>query len=306
MKGFDSNASAGLEISPALVELNGEKGKTYTLKLRVHNVTNSDLAYDSSTNDFSAKDETGSPKVLLDTKLPDTASVKSWVKPIGRFTLRTQETRQLDVTITIPKSAEPGGHYGIVSFAGKDPQIVSTGVGVNVSTGLLMLIRVDGAIKENLSLATLTAEQNGKRQDFFETGPIMFVTRLQNEGNVHVKPAGTIEIRNMFGGVVATLPVNDKLSNVLPGSIRRFEANLNKDWMIGRYEANLTVGYGTTGQAIMGSTSFWVIPYRLLLAVLAILLTLGFIVRRLTKVYNRRIIEKFKQADGNKTKKTKS
>lgn len=293
---IDQNASAGLEISPALVELNGQKGKTYTIKVRVHNVTKGTLTYVATTNDFTAKDETGTPKIVLDTKMPETASVTGWVWPIAPFTLKPQEIKQIDVTVTIPNNAEPGGHYGLVSFAGKDPQLAGTGIRVNVSTALVLLIKVDGAVKEDLTVTTMTTEQNGKKQSFFEKGPVTILTRLQNKGNVHVKPSGNIEVRNMFGGLVATLPLNEKSSNVLPNSIRRFESTLNQEWMIGRYEANLTAGYGTTGQAILGTTSFWVIPYKIVLVILAVLVTIGFIISRLIKRHNRRVIERYKKS----------
>ncbi|MDB5165724.1 MAG: exported protein of unknown function [Candidatus Saccharibacteria bacterium] len=303
---FDPNAAEGLQISPALVELNAEQGKTYTLKLKILNVTNSDLIYDSSINDFGAKDETGSPQVLFDSDLPASASVRGWITTLEQFRLRGQETRQLDVQVQIPVNAEPGGHYGVITFSGKTPELVDTGVGVTARTGLLVLIRVDGAIQEKLSLASFTAERNNKQHGFFESSPMTFVSRLKNEGNVHVKPVGKVEVRDMFGGLVASLPVNEPAANVLPGSIRRFESELHKDWMIGRYSANLTLGYGTTGQAITGQISFWVIPYKLLLAGSAILVTLFYILRRLIRVYNRHIIKKAKQTNANKTKKRKN
>jgi len=302
---FNPNAAEGLQISPALVELNAERGKTYTLKLKVLNVTSSDLIYDSSVHDFAAKDESGSPQVLLDSDLPASASVRGWIGTLSRFRLRGQESRLLDVQVTIPANAEPGGHYGVVTFSGKVPELADTGVGVTARTGLLVLIRVDGVIQEKMSLASLTAEKDGKQHGFFENSPITLVSRLKNEGNVHVKPVGKIEIHDMFGGLVASLPVNEKAANVLPNSIRRFESELNKDWMIGRYSADLTLGYGTTGQAITGQINFWVIPYKPLLAALVLLVTLFYVLRRLIKVYNRHIINKAKQANAKKTKKRK-
>ena len=43
----DNSASAaqGLQISPALVELNGEAGKAYSIQLKVLNVISSDLLF---------------------------------------------------------------------------------------------------------------------------------------------------------------------------------------------------------------------------------------------------------------------
>lgn len=167
-----------------------------------------------------------------------------------------------------------------------------------------MLVRVDGAITEKASLASFYTELNGKQSPFFENSPIKFVTRIKNDGNVHVKPFGNIEIRDMFGNTVKTITVNPDKSNILPQSIRRFESQFDKPWMIGVYTADLTLGYGTTGQAITNSIKFWVIPYKIILAVLLSIITIVYIFSRLIKVYNKRITEKVKNeiAKENKNK----
>ena len=56
--------------------------------------------------------------------------------------------------------------------------------------------------------------------------------RFENKGNVHVKPVGQIEIRDIFGNKVETLAVNEEKGNVLPLSIRRFQATLDRSWML--------------------------------------------------------------------------
>ena len=299
---FDANAAQGLQISPAAIDLNGERGKTYTLKVNVLNVTSSDLVYSSAPHDFGAKDETGSPKILADGSLPASASVMSWISAPDQFTLHGHQTRDLNVTVTIPSAAEPGGHYGVLSLSGSSPDTNAPGIGLTASTGLLILIRVDGAISEQLSLASFTTDKGAKQQSFFETGPINFITRLKNEGNVHLSPSGTILVHDMFGGLVTSLPVNDQQGKVLPNSIRRFEGEFKKDWMVGRYTADLTLGYGTKGQAITNTISFWVIPYKLILIALFVLSTVGFVFSRMIRVYNRRIIAKSKNENNLKNK----
>ena len=305
----NANAAQGIEISPALVELNAACGKTYNITLTITNVTASDLVYSSSVDDFRASDESGSPHIIMDNELslPVTASVKTWVDILPQFTLQAKKSETINVKIIIPADAEPGGHYGVLSFAGKAPELSDNGVGLSASAGVLLLIRVDGVITEKANLAAFYSSQDGKQNWFFETSskdsPITFVTRIQNEGNIHIKPIGSIEIRDMFGGIVSTIPVNSDKSNVLPSSIRRFESQYNSDWMIGRYTANLTLGYGTTGQAITSTISFWVIPYKLLLVGLLVLMTIIYILSRLIKVYNRHIIAKSKNEDKTKNKK---
>lgn len=297
------NAAQGIEISPALVELNAARGSTYNITLKVTNVTSSDLVYDPSVNDFDAANESGTPQVILDSKLPATSSIITWVTMIPQFELQPRQVKVITAQIIIPADAEPGGHYGVLRFSGQNPEVEGNGVGLSASVGVLLLVRVDGVITEKASLVSFYSAQNDKQNWFFEDGPITFVTRIQNEGNIHLKPVGSIELIDMFGGVVSTISVNSDKSNVLPNSIRRFEGKLDKKWMIGRYTANLAVGYGTTGQAITSTISFWVIPYKLILTGLFVLSTIIFILSRLIKVYNRHIIAKSKNET--KTKKQK-
>jgi hypothetical protein len=302
---FDTNAAAGLQISPALVELNGEPGKSYVLKEKVTNVTNSDLNYTTTVDDFGAKDESGAAKLLPRGDVPVSASMIGWVAAPASFTLVGKEVRTLSITVTIPQNAEPGGHYGVLSFQGTKPKTSQNSVAIQASTGLLMLVRVAGTVDEDLQLTTLSSEKDGKQSSIFENTPITFVTRLQNKGNIHVKPSGTITITDMFGRLVDTLKVNNDLSNVLPNSIRRFESTLTKDWMFGRYSAELTIGYGTKGQVVQGQIMFWVIPWKIVATILLVLVTLIFIVWRMIKVYNRHIINKYKQTNEKQTKKPK-
>jgi hypothetical protein len=154
-------------------------------------------------------------------------------------------------------------------------------------------------------VASFYTANSDKQTSFFEKSPISFVTRIKNEGNIHVKPVGSIEIRDTFGNLVKTLPINDDKSNVLPNSIRRFDSNFDGGWMIGRYTANLTLGYGTTGQAITATTSFWVIPYKLVLIAILVIATFVFVLSKLIKSYNRRIIAKAKNENSAKNKKHK-
>jgi len=291
----NANAAQGIEISPALVELNGAAGGTYAINLTVTNVTATDLLYTVSVDDFTAKDETGTPQILLDSTLPESASIRSWVSTPTFFTLKSRESRTVTAQVTIPANAEPGGHYGVVRFSGQPPEVEDTGVGLSASAGTLLLIRVDGDVKEQASLASFFTAMNGNQSSFFETSPISFVTRINNQGNIHVKPVGSIEVKDAFGSIITTIPLNDERSNVLPDSIRRFDTQFDGGWMIGYYTANLTLGYGTTGQALTSTISFWVIPYRLILATLFVLVTVGYILSRLVKVYNKRIITKATQ-----------
>ncbi len=291
----DSSSEKGIGISPSLVELNATRGNVYEVTLKITNVTPTDLVYESSTNDFTSADESGSPHVVLNSTTPSSASIIKWVAPIPKFTLKSHQEKVITAQIIVPANAEPGGHYGVIRFSGQPPELKTSGVGLSFSAGLLLLIRVDGNIAEKASLVSLFSAAGANESWFFESSPINLVTRIQNQGNVHVKPTGSIEVRDMFGNLVATLPVNADKNNILPDSIRRFESKLDGIWMMGRYTATVMLGYGTNGQVISGTTSFWVVPYRLILAILAVIGLIVFILNRIAKVYNKRVVERVKR-----------
>ena len=282
----------GMQISPVLVDLNTDRGKTYDLKISVMNVTTGDLVFSSFINDFQAKDETGDPEVLIDTNLPESASLVKWVKPLGPVALKAKQSKDLIVRVTIPADAEPGGHYGVVRFSGTAPGLQQNGVSLAASAGMLLLVRVSGNIKESLITKDFFTERGDRRSVWFENGPIKFVQRITNNGNVHVKPLGDVVITSMTGSNIGTVHVNDKKGNILPGSTRRFEETLNKKRLFGRYTATASLAYGTQGQVLIASTTFWVIPYKLIIAALLLIILLVLLLRFMLRRYNQKVIKK--------------
>lgn len=299
-----SGAAQGIQLSPSMIELNAQKGGSYTLTVEVTNVTAGDLNYRVMINDFAAKDESGVPKILYSSNLPSQISVRTWISSVPSFQLHSRAAKKVTFKVLVPKDAEPGGHYGVLDFSGADTQIKSTGVGLTASAGTLLLVKVAGDIKERALIDSFYSASSGRAANFFESSPVEFVTRIKNFGNIHFRPFGSIELKDTFGSVVANLPVNETRSNVLPVSVRRFE-NKYSGYMFGRYTATITIGYGTKGEALMASTTFWVIPYRLIGLCVLILIFTAFIFRRVQIAYNRRVIKKFQnQQQENESKKT--
>lgn len=289
----------GLQVSPVIVDLNSEKGGTYTLKLTVTNVTASVLDVTSGVNDFTAADESGNPKIITDTSAPETSySLRSWVNVPSNFSLSPKQSKNISVIVNVPKNAESGGHYGVIRFTGT-PRQGGGQVSLNASVGTLLLARVAGNITEKLSVQAFYAQQKGKRTGLVSQGPVTIVSEIHNDGNVHVKPIGTLTVRDTFGKTVASYPFGGPNKNVLPGSTRKYEQEFDKKWMFGRYTAHLEAGYGTTGGVLIADTAFWVIPWKLILFLLVIITLAVFIGKRLLKRYNQRIIRK---AQSTKTK----
>lgn len=289
-----TSTGQGFQISPVTVELNADPGQTYVINLKLKNVTANTLVSKSQVNNFGAKGENGDPEIYLNDSEKTSYALKGWVVQIPDYTFASQESKTIPVKISVPANAEPGGHYGVIRFSGVAPELSEdqSAVSLSASIGSLVLVRVSGEVKESTKIEDFYAAQSGKKSGFFETGPLSFVERIKNNGNIHVKPTGNLEIKNMFGKSVAKLDVNQPPKNVLPSSIRRFEQEFDKKWLFGRYTANLALTYGTTNQKLTSQIVFWVIPWKLIIALLLLIILVILAIRTGLKKYNRHIISK--------------
>lgn len=286
-----ATGSQGIQVSPVIVNLNAENGRSYDIKLTVTNVTAGPLVLTSDVNDFKSKDESGNPQVILTpTEDSENYSLDTWVSPIPEMTLQASESRTIAFTVNVPASAEAGGHYGVIRFSGVPPSQASSTVSLNASVGVLLLARVQGDITEKLVVEEMFTAKDGKKGTFFPNSPVTIVTRVKNTGNVHVQPVGTLVVKNMLGKTVGSYPFGSNAKNVLPGSIRRYEQKFDKKFLFGRYSVNLTAAYGTTGGVLQGSTTFWIIPFKLIIFLIVLIVLVVLLTRRGLKRYRARVI----------------
>lgn len=297
-----SGNGQGLEISPPLIDIKTDPGKTVTTQVKVRNVTQETLVVNAQFNDFVANDETGTPKILLKSGDKSPYSIKSWLEAPESVTLSPGERETINVIMNVPADASPGGHYGIVRFTGTPPEAEGGTVALTASVGTLYLVNVSGKVVEAAKIAQIYTSQNNKQSSLFEKGPVLITTRVQNTGNVHFKPKGTIQINNTFGKTVKVIQFNNGERNVLPGSIRKFESIFNQDRMFGKYTAKVDVVYGSENQIASSSVSFWVIPYKTIILVLLIIIVIIVGFRR----YNRYIYNKAGKQGGNGSKRKKA
>jgi hypothetical protein len=259
-------------------------------------VSSGALLVTGEVNDFTASGEDGTPKIIMDDSEPNPYSLKSWISPLPKLLLEPRQIENLPVTIRIPADAAPGGYYGVVRFTATAPELEGQGVSLSASLGALILLRVNGDIKESLAIEEFSvATPGGTVKSMFETAPLMFIQRIKNNGNIHEQPVGQVVITDMFGKKIAGVNVNLPPRNILPQTIRKFEQTLDKSVLgnkklFGKYTATLTLTYGETKQTVTSTKTFWVIPYTLIgLGIVALIggfLALRFMIKR----YNRHII----------------
>jgi hypothetical protein len=271
-----SSPTQGLQISPAVIEINAQPAQTINFQLKLTDISGGALNAHMTVNDFGAKNETGDPEIILDTAETSQYSMRQWVGPQPDIKLASQQTKIFNMVISVPKDAEPGGHYAIIRFTGQQD---NPGGGAKVaqaaSVGTLILLRVSGNISESLRFLDFYASKNSQRHTFFYSSPVTFTQRLRNEGSVHEKPTGQVTVKNLFGKTVATFEINPGLHNVLPGSVRRFDQEWKGKLLVGPYHAETKIKYGPQGRLITSAITIWFVPWRELLLLLGFVLILG-------------------------------
>jgi hypothetical protein len=276
----------GLTISPFLLERKMEKGDSSDEIIDITNTSSRPLPVLVTINDFLPVGEDGQQAFLDPGQGDPHYSLSSWIhitsnpKPI----LGPNEKTSIHFTITAPQNADDGGHYGAILFTFQPGQVEGTAVAVEQKLGAIILVKLGKAV-ENGQITQFGAEHS-----FYNYPPVTFVTRFKNLGNVHVKPRGGITITNMFGSKVATVVMNENANNVLANSERQFKSTWNDSFGFGHYTASLKLVYGDSGQVETVSTGFWVIPWKLTLAVALGLFILILIFLSSLRRYNRWIL----------------
>lgn len=297
--GAQQTAGQGLEISPPLIDIKADPGQVIKTQLKVRNVTKDTLIVEAEYNDFVAGGEDGQPKILLKGDEQSPYSIKDWLSTIPTATLAPRQQATFDVTISVPKDASPGGHYGVVRYTGTPADTEGSAVALSASIGTLMLVNVSGDVQQSAKISELFSARDGKKRTMFEYGPVGIVTKIENTGNVHIKPKGNIRVSNMFGKKVQDTQFNPNGGNVLPKSTRKFDQSVNKKLMFGKYKIQADVTYGDDNKIISQTASFWVIPYKLILIVIALIALLIFLLTR----YNKYIIKRSKKKQSHGAKK---
>ncbi len=262
----------GLSVSPPTFEFSANPGDTITNTIRVENITDQPLPVSVDVRNFSALGEEGQVNLSKD---DNSFALATWIKVSpGTATIAGKESKTFDYTISVPTNAEPGGRFGSIVFSTSPKQVTGgSGVAVGQEVGALVFLKIAGDVHESAAIASFTTGHK-----IHEYGPVTFEARVKNKGNVQFRPRGTISISNIFGKTVETIPVDSR--NVLPSAIRKMDGAWKHKWLFGPYTATISLVYGTKGQIITASTSFWGIPYKIIGIILLILAGLGFFVIR--------------------------
>ncbi len=266
-------AGQGIEVSPPSQEVAADPGKTVTVKAKVRNPGATALNIEARLEDFTAKGDQGQVELLANSPY----SITSWTKiSPDKFTLAPGEQKEVEATVNVPSSAA-GGRYGSFVFKVVPENVDKNATAVSQEIASLFLVKVSGPVSEKVTLKEVSAPA------FSEFGPVTLDLKFQNEGNIHVKTFGLVNVKDMFGNKVADIVVPG--TNVFPGAERAVKAELKNKLLFGQYTATALMYYGAQNQNVSASTTFVVFPLRLAAIILAALFVLYLMRKRLKKAF---------------------
>lgn len=300
---------SALTVSPARLEVNGDKGTVVQNEFLLINEQDSEITFYTSSENFEAQGESGTPNF---TSGKD--GLATWIKVTDKITLKKGERVKVPFSIEIPASADAGGHFAGIFLSTVPPQATDGGqVSVGAKVGMLILLKVNGPVKEEAGILSFNVKGNKR---FLTSLPVDFEYRFNNNGGDRVNPKGDLIIRNSIGFETERLDANKNIGNILPNSTRKFDIRWGtedapadsasffdqvkyqtRNFALGAYFAKLDLKYGESGTDT-ASTLLFVLPWQLLVVIVVILVILMSLLRISIKRYNKWIIKQARMAAG--------
>lgn len=304
-----------LQVTPSPIVTTLKPGSATTLEMRIRNAGTGTENLKIEPRTFAVDKQTGEVK-LDDTKAPDISPWISYSAP--KFTIKPGEWFTQKVTISLPKDTGFSYSLALVISRTNNPTPEQGTRLIKGSLAVFTLINVDrpGAVRK------LEVQDLSTSAGVYEYLPATIDINFRNVGNTIVQPYGNVFIQQGSGQQtpIATLPVNDKGGYILPDNERLLSTNwtggfpyyqITKnadgtekktevwDWSqvsnfrIGMYTAKLIAVYndGQRDIPIEREVTFWVFPWKIVLAALVVVIILGFglwtIVRKIWRLVRR-------------------
>lgn len=280
--------SAGIKLVPATIETRADPKETIVETLVITNLASEEKEYYLYKRDIKGVDPGGVP-IFAEESEPTGYEVSAWITLVdGPILIPANGEYEVPVTIDVPEDASPGSHFGGIFISVEAPKLRETGAGVGYEVASIVSIRISGDINDEARIRSFSTNKL-----FYGSKNVDFIAKVENLGNILIRPRGPLTITGMFGGPSTVLIVNDSLKGVFPGVVEDLAFSWQDESLgFGRYEAILALAYdGENGsKTIDKSLVFWIFPTKIIVPLLLILLALFGSGYFLTKLYVNRAI----------------
>jgi hypothetical protein len=245
-------------LAPAIIELEGERGQILESRFTLVNEDLEEKTFYFEILKFEAKDESGSPEFIPFEEdhedLPEwiTFENKSLIVPARSFI-------EVLFNITIPTDTPSGGYYAAITVSNSKPIDETVAPTIRNKTAILIFLDIEGETLEKAALLDFVAPK------IVSKTAGTFSYRIQNQGNVYLKPKGTIVLKDVFGRTLIEVDANPDENRVLSETTRKIKTNFSGKTAFGPVTAKLQLEYGEQNQKLSDSITFWVLPWKILL-----------------------------------------
>jgi len=224
-------APLDLTITPTTANIVINPGSINKGSLQVINQGSSAYDFQVYTNPYSVTGENYTPDFTV---LPNKPNPSSWFQLSSSGShANPGQTYNINYTITVPKSTQPGGYYAVIFAETKNPSSVANSVSLNERVGELFYMQVAGPVVQKGSLLTW-------QSSFFQKPPLIATLRLENSGGLHYMSTINYHISDILGQNKYSL-YTQKI--VLPDTIRRIQLPWNNTPSIGIFKVNGNVNF---------------------------------------------------------------
>lgn len=267
-------------VGPGKTELTIKPGESRTVEIILTNRIGDTRDFNLEVEDAIGTNDPSTAVALLGTR-QGPYTLRDYVQlPKATITLEHNERAHIPVTISVPADAEAGGRYGsiLVTTVSKDAEVgnggaaPSSAVIARVGTLFFLTIPGDTNIEGELhSFKTIPDKM------IFTKGPVNFQILFENKGDLHLNPYGEVRVTNLFDEEVGFVELDPWFA--LPKSLRLREVIWDRELLIGRYTATAFINRGYDDIIDTESVSFWVIPWKVVIAVFGGLFIFSLLVR---------------------------
>ncbi len=280
------SAVLSASVLPSVLELEGDRSDLVSSSITIINPNDTDQTYFVDTMGFQADEDGQSPTFFEE---EDEAQVlANWIRfNESQVVIPAHSQAEVPFEIFIPDSAQNSGHYAAITVSSAPYDVVaSNGAIIEAKTAVLVLLSV-GGVEMNAQAAILDlVEVGGKSMKSLPEGEFEF--RVQNQGNVHVMPQGTLLLKDVFGRVLSSANINENEGRVLPGSTRTYSVSIESGvsgWLqtiseqmrlfsLGPVTAQLELEYAGNQRLSIELSAFTLVPWQLLSTLLGALVVL--------------------------------
>lgn len=236
-----------LTVSPIVLDIVVDPGSSAEEKIFIKNEEQRPVRAVPTIFQVTSADEHGFPRYAPIAGDSFIARVISFPQE-SEYILQPGEEREVPIRVSVSADTQPGGRYAVISWGAQE---LAGAIALSGQPGINIAIDVTGEVDEQLSVQRFSLA--GTASWMFDR-PVLFEADIKNTGGRHSAVTGAVTIRNIFGVVVATLPLTARAAGddrepirILPDTMRTLYAAWGRGFALGPYTATLHVDAGVAG-----------------------------------------------------------